>query len=216
MVGDLRPDVHIIMGDFGEFESVSSHPKSSPKRPDLGEDYAVGNADLDLLESVLQDKTEKHYLEGNHELRVNKFQCNKASELTGGIKTVEEGLDLKRRGWKFHKYGTLLTIGKANFTHGLYLNKYHAEKHVSTFGDTIIYGDSHTFQAYTMTHGNNPHLGMSVGCLRTLSPEWLHGKPNQWLHGMGVVYVLPGGNFYAYFLPIIHGVCVFNGKVYRS
>lgn len=214
IVKDFRPDIHVIIGDWGEFESVSQHPANKIKKPDLGSDYLIGQRDLDALEAVLPKDCERYFLEGNHEYRVTRWITNRSKELNGGVKTVREGLELDRRGWKWVPYGRLLPIGKCNFAHGLYNNKYHSEKHVSAFGDTVIYGDSHTFQAYTMTHGRKPHLGMSIGCLRKLDADWLNGRPNQWVHGMGVVYVFPDGNFIPYFIPIIDGRSVFNGKAY--
>lgn len=214
IVKDFKPDFHVIIGDFGEYESVSQHPSGSVKRPDLGRDYEDQSGYLDELEAVLPKGCEKYFCEGNHEYRVTRWVNNRSRELNGGVLTVKAGLELDSRGWKWVPYGQLLSVGKCNFTHGLYTNKYHAEKTVSAFGDTVIYGDTHTFQAYTMTHGRKPHLGMSIGCLRNLDPGWLNGRPNQWVHGFGVVYVFPNGNFIPQFVPIIEGRSVFNGKVY--
>lgn len=193
---------------------MSQHPKSNLDARRLGQDFAACNQGLDQLDAVLPPGCEKWFLEGNHEYRLKRWIANRSPELAGGVKSVEEGLHLARRGWKWLPYGKLLKLGKANFTHGRFTNKYHSEKHVSSYGDSVIYGDTHTHQVFTKTHGKKPHVGMSIGCLRTLDPEWLNDAPVGWVHGFAVVHLYPNGNFIPQFVPILNGRTVFNGKAY--
>ena len=216
IVKEFKPDAHIIIGDWVEFESVSRHPKSKTRIPNLGYEYQVANRDLDTLESVLPRKCKRYFLEGNHEFRLWRFLCNEIPNAKGGINSVPEALRLKERGWKWIPYGRALTIGMLKIMHGAYTNKYHAHKHVDQFGDSVLYGDSHTFQVYTTAHGDKPHMAMSIGCLRTLDPDWLNGRPAPWLHGFALVYFTETGRFISYFIPIIEGMSIWNGKVYRA
>jgi UDP-2,3-diacylglucosamine pyrophosphatase LpxH len=214
IVKDFKPDVHIIIGDWMEFESVSRHPKSKTRIPNLGYEYQVGNRDLDTLEAVLPSGCKKFFMEGNHEYRLWRWMCNEAPNAKGGMKSVSEALRLKERKWNWIPYGRALKIGQLKIMHGCYNNKYHAQTHVDRFGDNVLYGDSHSYQVYTTAHGDKPHMAMSIGCLRTLNPDWLNGKPAPWLHGFALVYFTQTGEFISYFVPIIKGMSIWNNKVY--
>lgn len=210
----LEPDLHVILGDWGEYASVSQHPKDSLDVPSLGEEYEIANCDLNTLDDALPSGCRKWFLEGNHEYRVRRWLYQKADNLEGGLQLVPEALKLRERGWAWVPYGEPLEIGRAKIIHGSYTNKYHASKHCDSYGDSVFYGDTHTWQVHATTHGTKPHVGISFGCLCKLKPRWLHGRPSSWMHGFGLVYVdEKTGNFWPYFVPIIDGIAVVNGHI---
>jgi len=211
---DLKPHTHIVIGDFLDCASVSRHAKSEASVLTLGEEYDIGNADLDAIEAKLGKRCKrKVFLAGNHEDRINAYAYNQAPNIGTALKTVQEGLNLEARGWEYVPYEKQLKLGKLIIAHGYYVNQYSAAKHVNNFGHSIITGHTHGHQSHVVTHGDSPHIGMTIGCLCQIEQKWLRGRPQPWMHGFGVVYHR-GKMFYPYFIPIIEGKAVFGGKVY--
>jgi len=213
-VSDLQPDTHVIIGDFLDCASVSRHAKSEMSPLTLGEEYDIGNNDLDTLEKKL-GKTVKRkvFLAGNHEDRINAYAFNQAPNIGTALKSVQEGLNLEKRGWEYVPYEKQLKLGKLIVAHGYYVNQYSAAKHVNSFGHSIIVGHTHGHQSHVVTHGDSPHIGMTIGCLCQIGQKYLRGRPQPWHHGFGIVYH-SGENFFPYFVPIVDGIAVFGGKVY--
>ena len=213
----LEPNICVVLGDFMDSESVSTHPRNSCRPPNLGEDYAVANQDLDALDSALPAICKKHFIEGNHEDRITRFLRNQAPELDGALLLPREALRLNERGWKWIPYGETLTIGKMIFVHGWYTIKFHAARHTDRLGDSVFYGHTHQFQAFQTFHGSNAHLGMNLGCLCKVNPKWLRGKPNDWALGFGIIYFdEKTGEFWPQFVPIINGRAVILGKIFGT
>jgi hypothetical protein len=69
---DMRPDNIVVLGDFGEFLSVSTHNRGSLgklRNVTLEWEYEQMNAALDQLDAALPRGCRKHFVEGNHEDR---------------------------------------------------------------------------------------------------------------------------------------------------
>ena len=54
----------------------------------------------------------------------------------------------------------------------------------------------------------------SIGCLRTISPEWEHGRPSGWEHGIGIFFVRPDGTTDLYAPAIRGGSFAFGWRLY--
>ena len=78
----------------------------------------------------------------------------------------------------------------------------------------LVYGISNSNERLKDT--NEFHAAYGIPCLSDLSPDYLNGKPNSWIHGFGVAYVMPDGRFNLYPIIITNGQFVFNGKIYGT
>lgn len=217
-VEDFSPDLFIFAGDMMDMETISFHNKRKPKLKEgkrLSYEYRGFQLSyLDRLKKVLSSETDKYWLYGNHEYRVERL-IEEYPQYEGFIE-VNKNLDLQD--WTEISYNDVLSLGEMNFIHGHYHNKYHSFKNVSTYGKQIFNWHVHTNQVFTMHSPVNrlPKQGVSVGCMCDKNPEWLRNKPNNWVHQFMFFYLFGDGSF-SYYLPIImHGRAVINGKLYEG
>ena len=220
-LADNSWDGLVILGDFLDFNCISSHNNGFPRLIEgqsLAKDYKIGNKILDQVVNAVRKNNKKCrivFLEGNHEYRVERLiDANPTLE---GIIEVPEGLHFKARNIEWipcYKDNTDFNYKKLTFTHGVYTNDLHAKSHVTKFGHSVVYGHLHDFQAYTFPRrGKSDNIiGVSMMCLCT-SQEW-EKTPNRWQQGFGVVYFWGDGYFQIQPILINKHRFVFNNKEY--
>ena len=212
-IAEQNPDEIILLGDFMDCSSLS-HWNESKSRAMEGQrwnkEVKLANKELDFL----QEHTNKiTYLEGNHENWVEQY-IDKHPEMEGLIE-IPKKLKLKKRNITWYKYNTLYQVGNLYFTHGCYTGKYHAAKHLQSFGCNIVYGHAHNTQTAMMNmRMQEPHMAYGLGCLCDHSPEYMHGRPANWINQVCVVYVNDKGNFNVYPINIIDCTFIWEGKEY--
>lgn len=217
-------DICLLGGDFLDFDFISSFNKGFLRLLEgrsFRKQYKIGTEVLDQIESALDNKSKKAeriFLEGNHEYRVVRYlDANPQME---GYVEVPVGLDLEKRGWKWipsWSEGKVFRVGKANFIHGLYATKYHANKHVEQFGCNIFYGHTHDIQSHSKIQrgDNKTMMGQSLGCLCKYGQSWMRNRPSNWQQAFGVFYIQPNGLFQCYIPQIFNGGFIApDGKVY--
>jgi hypothetical protein len=218
----VKPDIYVDLGDTGEWGNFSHWKWKRKKRPPLeviiptlDQDVKDVNKGMDQIDEAL-DKAgceTKHFIEGNHELWLDQF--------------VEEHpylpqykpqncLKLKERGYKYHKCGKFLKIGKLNFYHGhLYGGQYHTANHLRKLGANVMYGHWHDIQQMSATHIDGQKSAWSIGCLKDMSDasnEWLGGREHNWCHGFAIVDFFEKGYFSVHLMQIINGVTSLYGE----
>ena len=213
---DFKPDYFLYMGDQLDMDSISHYNKNKPKLVEnkrLKKDYKGFQKDiLNRFEDVLSDECELFWIQGNHENRCERL-IEGSPQYEGWVEPVN---NLKLDEYKYIDYNGVFNIGEMYFMHGMFHNKYHAEKNIRIYGKHIFTWHLHSMQIYTMHSPIDclPKQGVSVPCLCTLNPAWLQNKPNRWVNGFLYFYLFPDGTF-SYYIPIIvGGKCVINGKLY--
>lgn len=199
----------VQLGDFQDFDCISSHNANKLRKVEGGRirsDYDAGNAVLDRWQGIIP---QWDIIEGNHDERVERYVD--ANPETEGMVEMEVGLNLRSRGVKFTRFwtkGEILRIGKARFIHGRYTNKYHAAKHVQTYGENIFFGHTHDVQEYSQEFlGDNKTMtGQSLGCVCRYDVDYMRGGPSKWQQAFAVFHFQPSG-FFNHFV-----VRVFNHK----
>ena len=177
--------------------------------PLLDSDIAEVNAGMDWIDESL-DKIgckERHFIQGNHEVWLDKFVTR--YPYLSHYET-SKALKLKERGYKYHPYNKKknLKIGKLNFTHGKYVPKYHAYKHLDHYGENIMYGHTHDLQRFTETGLGGTQSAWSLGCLKDMSSEknkWLKGNLHNWNHAFAIIDWFKNGDFKVEVVEIIKG-----------
>ena len=219
----VKPSIYIDLGDTGEWEYFSNHywkgRNAKPMEdliPLLDKDVEDVNKGMNIIDKSL-DKVKcktRHFVQGNHEVWLDNFVIR--YPYLSHYKT-EEALKLKKRGYEYHPYNRkkLLKIGKINFTHGKYVPKYHAFKHLDMYGESIMYGHTHDIQRFTKTTAGGTISAWSLGCLKDIEADedWLSGRLTNWNHAFAIIDFFKNGNYKVEVVEIIDGVTTLWGQL---
>lgn len=218
---DFMPDYVVYQGDQLDMGVISHWNKDKKRKVELKRlksDYE--NFDRDVLlpiEKIVGDKCQKVWITGNHEDWAQQY-LDKNPELEGMIEP-EICLRLEERGYDIVPLNSVYKLGKLNVIHGFYHNQYHTAKHANVFDGSVVYGHLHTPQEYVKTSSFDTgrfHSATSLPCLCDLSPDYMKNKPTSWVHGFGVVYILPDGTFHLYRVIMVGNKFIFNNKLYEQ
>jgi hypothetical protein len=210
----------VILGDYADFYSVSSHAKDPNFSNALSDELDHVNAYLDELDERFPAAS-KVYIEGNHEHRLQRFINSRAPELNG-LTRVESLLRLDtRENWEFRPYEPsqlYSVLGSKLFArHEPYAGSTHAA-HCSVVkaGCSIIFGHVHRIQESQIVYASGEnHRGISCGWLGDVESSVFDYVPSlhQWAHGFSIVDVLPDGTFFNNMIHIIDGKCSYGGVI---
>lgn len=229
MLADLKllnPDEVVLLGDHVDCGGflAQHHTLGYVAQTEYSyeDDIKHANAFLDAVQTAAP-KAEIFYLEGNHEMRIEKWAVNETlrnqrdSEMLRRLLAPEFVLKLKERGIKYYrqseKYFGLslpgtIKLGKNYMTHGFSTAKHAAAVHLAKIGGNITYGHTHRADAATTELTNIGIIAAySPGCLCLKQPLWQHTNPTGWTQGVGVQLVdRRSKNFLQLNIPIVDGV----------
>jgi len=217
-VDDFNPDYFLLCGDQLDMASISYYNRNKPKLVEskrLAEDYKGFQRDvLDKFDNILDDRCLRYFFIGNHEYRAERI-IESDPQYEGFIEP-EINLDLSL--YKVVPFNGFLTVGKMNFIHGIYINKYNSNKHLSVYEDNVFYGHTHSNQVFTKLSPflNLPRQAVNVGCLCNKNPSYMRSRPNSWVHQFLFWYMFDDGSFVYYTPIIINDKCFINGKLYHA
>lgn len=165
-----------------------------------------------------------HYIEGNHERRIETWICtetlrnHKDAGFLRRMLSPETVLSLAKRGIAFyamsaHHMGVrtrgAIKLGHCYFVHGINTSKHAAAATLAKFGAPVVFGHTHRRDSYA---GELVNESVSVidawcpGCLCERAPMYAHTNPTAWTHGYAVQFVAADGTFLHLQVPIIEGV----------
>jgi UDP-2,3-diacylglucosamine pyrophosphatase LpxH len=217
---ERAPMIYIILGDFMDCYSISSHQKNPDVRLLLIDEIASANARLDEIEQRLPTGVEKHFIQGNHEERLDRYIAQRAPDLFGMV-TTPEILNLKKRGWKYTPYRRHVKIGQVYYTHDT--GKAGASAHIQAeraFSDNAVIGHTHRM-AYTIASNSRgaPHVAAMFGWLGNINAaEYMHqiNARRDWTLGFGTGWMVPRtGVTYLQPHPIIDYTCCVDGQFFK-
>jgi predicted phosphohydrolase len=211
----IRPDHFVFGGDQLNLDCISHHNKGKIKLLEnrrISKDFVGFQEEImDRIEKVLPRGCKKYFMIGNHEYWIDRLiEDNPQLE---GLMEVENNLDLSK--YEIVPFNNILRIGEMTFIHGIYVNKYHAEKHLRIYQKMLFYGHLHTNQVYTSIAPTTslPKQAVGVGCLCNRNAEYMRNRPNDWLHQFLIWYMFSDGTFVYQTPIIINGKTVVNGKI---
>lgn len=214
------PDVCIVLGDFGDFASVSSFVKDPRTSLSLADEVAGVNTELDRLDRALKRGRcrTKRFLLGNHEARLEAYTHRMAPELWPYV-NVEDMLRLAKRRWDVTQYKDSYGIGKLRVSHDVGRAGINAARQsVQDVGKSIAFGHTHRLQvSYQGNQTGERHVGATFGWLG--DPERIDYRHRDlvrrdWSHGFGTGRFDASGNFWLTAVPIIGGRAVVEGEAY--
>lgn len=176
----------------------------------------------DFLDQIQLDATnaEIHYLEGNHEARIEKWAITQTlrhtrdSELLRRAIAPEFQLKLAERDIKYYSQGEFyndlrirgaIKLGKCHFWHGTSTAKQAATVNANQMGGNVVYGHTHRRDSHAASTVTGDYEAWCPGFLGKIQPYWCHSRPTGWTHGYGVQLVNYTGTFLHLNIPIIDG-----------
>ena len=204
-------DYLIYIGDFLDYFTISRFNEGKPGLVEgrtILKELAEGKKVLERQIAIVRKKNphcKVVYLEGNHEARAYDFVA-RFPHLKGIIEP-EIVLEFKKNDVDYIKSwstDSVLTIGKAMFTHGRYTNQHHAKKMVEAYEDNVFYGHVHDCNSYNKTARGTgkTKVGQSLGCLCKYPEDvdYTKGSPSNWQQAFGVFFFREDGSF-NYYMP---------------
>lgn len=211
----LKPDAGLLLGDFLDLTSFSSHGHLS-KPPSAHMELAAGRSALRHLRAA-NPETDWWYFEGNHEQRLRRHLAKASPEMAELI-SLPQLLDLKTLGFKWHPYPDKKYFGNVSYKHATSEAMHHAHNTLIREDACTVYGHTHRPQLHMKRTGSGRFLfAMGLGCGEDLNgidgPEWLNGASPGWVNAIGVVAEREDGTAYPFLIPIIDGVLVWDNIV---
>lgn len=227
MLADARrldPDEIVIGGDLVDCGGwlAKHHPIGFVALCDYTyqEDIGAANWLLDELARVAP-RAEIHYLEGNHEDRVERWIVDQVmanrrdAEFLRALCSPAALLRLEARGIKYYRrseiYGDGLPrgwirLGKMLFTHSLTYSRNAARDAAAKTAGNVTYFCTHREDTASIVY---PTVGLvkafNPGCLCQMQPIYRHSDPTSWSQGYAVDYVARSGLFQRVQVPIWRG-----------
>jgi len=212
----FKPDHCVILGDFIDCYTVSSHSKHPDRSLKLKEEV---DATIAALEKVKEIGAKNNvFVAGNHEDRLERYLKDKAPELFHFI-SIPKILFLKDMGFKYVPYKQSYRIGKMNVTHDCgNAGRFAHYKSLDTFQHNVIIG--HTHRMGYAVEGNaqgERHVSAMFGWLGDVEQvDYMHRVKavRDWSLGFGTGHLDPEtGVVYLTPVPIIKNTCLVEGKL---
>jgi hypothetical protein len=214
---EFKPDHTVIIGDFADFYSVSSHSKMPSRSLKLKEEIETTKEALDqVIELGAKNNV---FIAGNHEDRLLRYLQDSAPELFDFI-SIPKILELEEKGFEYVAYKDSYKLGKMNFTHDTgTAGKYAHYKALDTFNHNIIIGHTHRIGlAVEGSATGERHLCAQLGWMGDFdSIDYMHRvkAKKDWSHGFGIAFLDPlTQNVYVVPVPIINNTCMVNGELF--
>jgi len=211
-----KPDEIILGGDFMSCTSLSHWMENMALEME-GKRY---QKELDCAKreiKFLSERTGKiTWLEGNHENWVLQYVSRYPA--LQGMMSIDRNIDFKKYNVKWVPMNDLYRIGKhahLYFTHGMYINKYHAKTHMERLGCNIVYGHTHNAQTFQMNmRMQDPYMAYGIGCLCDMNQPYLKKRYPNWIHQFAIVEYTDT-MFNVIPINIINNKFVYCGKEYK-
>jgi hypothetical protein len=226
-LSDLRrwnPDEIVLNGDIVECGGflAAHHTLGYVAQTSYSyqDDIAAANWFLDEVQKAAP-KAEIHYLEGNHEDRVERWVVDQTmrhqrdSEFLRELIAPHALLKLEQRGINFYRRSVeyvaglppgWIKLGKIFFVHELSGSKNAARDSVTRTAGNVVYAHTHREDSASVVL---PGVGLvkawNPGCLCQRQPLWRHSDPTGWSHGYAVQIVAKSGEFLHLNIPIWEG-----------
>lgn len=211
-----KPDMVVQLGDFGDVEALSSHPKSFGFKRDFDLEMLACRDEWDRLQEASGDAM-LVYTAGNHEHRLLKYVSKNAPMVEGIVPSIKDlfGMDKEVI---VNGYQDAFHIGRVQAIHDIgYHGKFAAQRTLDAAGHCIVFGHTHRLcVTYSGSTAGERWFALNCGWLgdvtqiKYLSPA----QTREWALGFGIVD-MRDGLAYANPVAIVNYACCIDGRVYR-
>lgn len=187
----------VIIGDFGNWESLSHWASLRADQTFIEEDVALVNARLDEIESITKPNGIKViFLEGNHEAWAFQMECK--YPFMRNVVNLRKRLKFDTRGWIWLPENHFYRIGHLYFTHGHIRGIKRPADMVKRKGVSVAYGHTHHYKTESVRTLTGEHAAWTLGCWASIDPPppYARGEePDGWVHGFTFVQIRADGKF---------------------
>lgn len=204
---EFEPDQIVVMGDFADFYSVSSHSKDPERVSQLKTELDAVSLRLSELEDI--GAKALTYIEGNHEERLQRYLKDKAPALFS-LLSYPQIMQLEERGWQWVPYREHIKLGKIYLTHDVGSGGPGAHnKAGQAFEHSVAIGHCHRLAAtYWGNAVGESHVSASLGWLGSVEAcDYMHSirAKRDWSHGWGTLLIDGAGDTHLQLHPVING-----------
>ncbi len=197
---------HVVMlGDFGNWESLSHWSALRADQAFIEEDGALVNTRLDEVESITKPAgSSVASTAGTHEAWAGLFEAKYPA--MRDLVNLKRRLRFKERGWTWVRENHFYRLGSCHFTHGHLRGVKSPKDMVRRTGASVVYGHTHHYATETVRLLDGEHAAWTFGCLASIDPPPPYTKgatPDAWVHGFGFVQVRGNGRFQVGFRRIL-------------
>lgn len=194
----------VILGDFGNWESLTRWSALRAEQAFIEEDVALVNARLDEIQAITAaNDIQVVFCEGNHENWAAQFEA-KYPALRDAI-NLKHRLRMDERGWVWVPENRFYALGDLHFTHGHGRGMKRPLDWVLKRGVSVACGHWHRYEVDSIRQLDGERAAWTLGCWAALDPPppYARGEVPHWVHGFGLVQVRENGLFQLSFRRII-------------
>ena len=213
----FAPDTLVVLGDFADFYSVSSHDKSPDRRILLNDELKAVRKALSSLERL--NVPRKIFISGNHENRLERYITTKSPELFGLV-TIPELFKLEENDWEYVPYKKHVMLGRLAISHDYGSAGQSAHRTAATkLGSSVVIGHTHRSAMFARnTVDGKLMMSAMFGWLGDLTQiDYMHqaSVTPDWITGFGVGYMLQDGTVVLNSIPIVNNSCILEGEIIK-
>ena len=213
---DWQPHYVWVPGDWLDFYQISSFDKDPKRINDLQRDIDTGHDMLQVLKGATASAEEWHFLEGNHERRLQRFLWKHPEIASLRCLELEELLGLNDLGYIYHSQDEDVLINDRLYvTHGDVIRTHSgwtARAHYDKLGGNGVCAHAHRMGFYIVSKRGDTEGWWENPCLCDLNPEYV--KSPNWQQGFTLARFI-GDRFFIEQVPIIKHQFVVEGKLYK-
>ena len=176
----IKPDVIVMNGDVIDGARVSRHPKApGVNAPKITEEIEAAKTWLGWLPDA-----QKEWVIGNHDVRVDTYLANTATELEDYAGRLSDRFSDWRFAW------SLMVNNTCEIRHRYHCGEHTAWNNVLKAGVSIVTGDTHRCCVRPFQDRRGVRWGVELGMLgdpEHVSFMYNEGKPNQHRRGFAVL-----------------------------
>lgn len=230
----FKPDILVQLGDFCDFNSLSTHPIGRPSEfVYLEDELSAARKLLDRIDAACPAYCQKYLIGGNHEDRYLRYKTTHLYFSEQISRSLHDFSDWwveyelaphpkdkewkVRKNWHWCNYGEWVDLGKLILTHGWASGPSSTQDISKRFpGKNVLFGHTHQHLVYgCMDEAQRPIEVESIGALSRFDLSYLRGKPPyNWTRGFSYIYMRDDGTFTKSFIHIIEGRFIVNGREY--
>ena len=188
-VKDHKPGLIHLLGDIGDFYTLSKFDKDVSRKATLQDDLDAVNRFLAELRDVAPD-AKIIYSEGNHEFRLRRYLRSDAKALESlRALNLDKLLDFEKYNIQYVEQDKPYRVGPLLFTHGQLVRKWSgasAKAHFEKFGCNVLHGHTHRLGSFYHRDVSDHYGAWENGCMCTLNPEYVTAP--DWQHGWSVIW----------------------------
>lgn len=184
----MRPEHFICLGDALDFYQLSRFDKDPLRKTSAYDDVEDFKSLFAKFSAALGDNCQKVFMEGNHEMRFQKWVWANGGDLGKLIPTLKDATMLPFLGWDYYEYGKVYRLGEILFMHGDRCGMNVSMNMLRKYGMSVVHGHDHGAGIRWFANARDKLFTMNCGHLSDMKQqEYLYAGVADWTQGFGII-----------------------------